>query len=159
MFPMPDVPTPEWSKGLIVKESGLSAKEIEKAPKASGVYISGPMRGYPNDNHEAFFIAEKYLINLKITLPIVNPAFISERDGYSNLEFPDIIIRDIADVIQNNLGLVLLEGWEESEGCSFEIAAAKFMKTPIITMADIVAEEEEAGQGLAFFNRAFRIAA
>ena len=92
------------------------------------VYIAGPMRGYENNNHEAFDNAEKTLLGKKIWDP-VNPARIDRLSGVdpsddmSKLELKEALKRDV-DLIFECDCMYMLRGWEKSEGARMEHALA-----------------------------------
>lgn len=87
------------------------------------VYISGPMTGKPNHNHEAFMEAEKFL--RKIGFNVWNPAY-NPREGY---EWEDYMKVDLVGLLSCDL-IFLLDGWEDSRGAKLEKYIADEMKIP-----------------------------
>lgn len=95
------------------------------------IYIAGPMRGLPDDNREAFFAVAKFLKTLwhDMNLLIVNPA---ETDVLENVqpgtctdkEFQGYLRADITSLMTCD-EIVLLPGWEKSEGASCEAVVAR----------------------------------
>jgi Domain of unknown function (DUF4406)/Domain of unknown function (DUF6378) len=94
-------------------------------------YISGPMRGYPDHNYPAFFRAESELARfLECTLvpacgegfEIINPA--RNFGGDKTREQKEYLKVDIVHVTQCDF-VVLLPGWEKSEGAKLEVAVAE----------------------------------
>jgi hypothetical protein len=92
------------------------------------VYIAGPMRGYPSNNHKEFDRAERYLQSKKIWDPI-NPARIDREEGLdpendmTKEELHMALKRDIKLVFDANC-VFMLRGWERSEGARMEHALA-----------------------------------
>tara|TARA_R100000988_G_C3889385_1_gene112075 strand:+ start:156 stop:491 length:336 start_codon:yes stop_codon:yes gene_type:complete len=92
------------------------------------VYIAGPMRGYENNNHEAFDAAEKKLLGKRIWDP-VNPARVDRNagvdpsDDMSKLELKEALKRDV-DLVFECDSIYMLRGWEKSEGARMEHALA-----------------------------------
>lgn len=85
------------------------------------VYISGPMSGLPDYNRDAFYQAEE-MLNQKIPCrAIINPAYLETYvPGLTYkemMQFAKTSVQ-IADVI------VLLPGWDDSEGASLEAELA-----------------------------------
>jgi len=93
------------------------------------VYVAGPMRGLPDFNFPAFDAASKELEALGYE--VLNPAEIDRRSGIakdptgdaSGIDLDPIIRRDI-DALLTCDTVVLLPGWEESNGAKAEVAAA-----------------------------------
>lgn len=86
------------------------------------VYLAGPMTGIPDYNRNAFFAAEKQLQDMGYT--VLNPAYTPdglEYDDYLSIGFAML---DCSDAI------VLLRGWERSEGAALELQRAKSMQKP-----------------------------
>jgi hypothetical protein len=102
--------------------------------RVGSIYISGPMRGYKELNFPAFYKAEEILRSIGVTVPIVNPAREDEEAGFdSSVSFREVIVIDLMMMAEKRSGLILIEGWEPSEGVAFELEAAKYMGTPAIT--------------------------
>lgn len=81
-------------------------------------FISGPMRGLPDLNREAFFKAEKDLRAAGFS--VFNPAWLLECTGFDESDFMAI---DLAALSRCNY-IYQLEGWEKSKGASAEWMAA-----------------------------------
>ena len=108
------------------------------------LYISGPMRGIPDNNSPAFDAAAKLLRS--VGYEVVNPAEISrgmaKRRGVSLSEISDkeYILVDLVAVAECD-AIVLLDGWESSRGAAVEIALAKYLQLPIyVSVAALLKE-------------------
>lgn len=93
------------------------------------IYISGPMKGIPNDNREAFWEAEKK-IKEKTNDLIFNPA--NFPMGWTREEY---LRKDIEGLCQCNV-MVLLPGFEKSDGCKLEMNVAVNIGIPIFSFDD-----------------------
>lgn len=81
------------------------------------VYLSGPMTGYKDHNFPAFNIEAQRLRNLgyKVTNPVeVNPGVYSWHECLRN---------DVSELTKCD-SLVLMPGWQESEGAMLELQVA-----------------------------------
>ena len=100
------------------------------------VYIAGPMRGYPEFNFPAFFEAEAELLEAECW-SVANPArhdidqgFAWEgTTGYEDLNslgfnFRAALTWDLEQVLKSEY-ILLLPGWEKSEGAMLEYRTAK----------------------------------
>lgn len=84
------------------------------------VFISGPMRDYPNMNKDAFMEAEKELRTAGFS--VFNPAWLLDCTGFDESDFMAI---DLAALSRCNY-IYQLEGWENSTGATAEWQAAKW---------------------------------
>ena len=100
------------------------------------IYIAGPMRGYPNDNHAAFDAAEETLRAAGHSP--VSPAYLARALGKgpdtdyesSTAYMKQVMIID-AVVICNCDAIAVLPGWEKSRGATMEVALAQSIGLPI----------------------------
>ena len=96
--------------------------------KTLRIYIAGPMRGYENNNHDAFDMAERFLSSKRIWEP-VNPAKVDREagvdpsDNMTKLELKEALKRDV-DLVFDCECMYMLRGWERSEGARMEHALA-----------------------------------
>lgn len=118
-----------WSS-TAAAELGRFALELTGDSKMK-LYIAGPMRGIESFNFPAFDRARDWLVENGYTP--VSPADLDRSVGIDEkteqlpagfLQFS--LLRD-ASALSSCDGLVLLEGWENSTGCRFEVAAAMFL--------------------------------
>lgn len=106
------------------------------------IYIAGPMRGHECYNFEAFFVAAHIL--KQAGFEVINPAQVDTEkmfDGwqYTSDKYPDVILEDLQFVRTVDV-IVLLDGWEESPGANVELAFAKALKIPSVSM-ELITEE------------------
>jgi len=108
------------------------------------IYVAGPMRRYPMFNFPAFDRAAELGRSLGYT--VITPAEISRANGYDPTklpsdydwsgwfpnENPDQTIRCDFDAVMSVDALVLLQGFGESTGATFERAAAAFRGLPFL---------------------------
>jgi len=83
-------------------------------------YLSGPMRGIEDFNYPAFQEAAKILRGAGYN--IVNPA--ENHDGRKDLPRHEYFRQDIPQVVRS-AGVILLPGWEDSQGAQLEVAVAR----------------------------------
>ena len=108
----------------------MSADAVEREPNPDHViYVSGPMRGYPEANHPAFIAATELLRSrgYMVVSPIEIAALIDSPDIDRT---PEMFV---ADDLRGMLGwfhdefcnaIALLPGWERSVGARCEVAVA-----------------------------------
>ena len=86
-------------------------------------YISGPMTGQPGHNYDLFNEVEADMNASKLKGDtIINPA--RNFDGDRTRERSDYMLLDIQHVLNSDV-IVLLSGWEKSEGAKLEVAVAR----------------------------------
>jgi hypothetical protein len=98
------------------------------------VYIAGPMRGIPEDNHEAFNEAEKRWRSIGHSPR--SPARMARALGkVDSFESPPNFMRQVmvidAVVICGCDAIAVLPGWQSSKGALMEVALAKSIGIPI----------------------------
>ena len=89
---------------------------ISKTTK-NGIYVSGPMTGYPKLNRPKFNKIADQLS--KYGYKVVNPAFFS--DGL----WKACLVRDLIVMLLFCNKLALLPGWKKSKGAQLEISVAR----------------------------------
>lgn len=99
------------------------------------LYISGPISHYPNDNREAFDLAELILNNAGYEA--VSP-FISELNhpDYPDkhlLKYEDYLTKDLEILLKCD-GVAVLSGAEWSEGSRLEVDVALRLKKPVLSI-------------------------
>lgn len=105
--------------------------------KGLTIYIAGPMRGYQNHNFDAFYKAEEKWENNSMIEKIYNPARMDEDEGFDPAAAEDskehlrsCMKRDLNAILNCN-AMVMLHGWEHSEGARVEHALATYLGMPI----------------------------
>lgn len=92
------------------------------------------MSGYPEHNYPAFYEAERCLREAGFS-NLVNPANHSDGVG-QDLPYSYYIRESILDVLKVS-GMIILPGWQDSEGACLEIKIAELLGYPIYTLAKI----------------------
>ncbi len=98
------------------------------------LYIAGPMRGYPHHNFPAFHTAAaKWEKNPAIGI-VYNPAKEDEDEGFIGTSvsldgkdhLKECMRRDLLLILKSD-ALVMLHGWEKSDGARVEHALAVYL--------------------------------
>jgi hypothetical protein len=92
------------------------------------VYISGPMTGLPGFNHQAFYDAEQLLLEDFVCI-VHNPA--KSFSGRTDLERKTYMRHDIHLLLESTV-VVLLPGWQRSQGSLLEILVAQELGLKIL---------------------------
>lgn len=87
-------------------------------------YISGPMRGIPDYNYPQFCDVEQFLCDEFPEHRVINPA--RNFDGDQSLPVVTYMEKDFQQVMEAD-EIVLLPGWEKSEGARREVELAKWL--------------------------------
>jgi hypothetical protein len=117
--------------GRLVREPEPEEEEsaaAEGAPPAPVVYISGPMRGYPDHNYPAFHEAEELLC--AYGYEVVNPA--RNFDGRRGLEQETYLREDVKQMAERCDSIYMLDGWRNSAGARLEYSIAKALGFQVI---------------------------
>ncbi len=91
------------------------------------IYISGPMRGFPDLNFPAFDRARD-IINARGDKAI-SPADLDRKYGHCSLS-REYATRDTLAILHECNGLYLLDGWEWSDGAAAEFFLARWIADP-----------------------------
>jgi hypothetical protein len=119
--------------------------------RVNGIYISGPMTGYPDLNAAQFNRAEQILKAIpNHYLEIVNPVKFELGVPQHESEFERLLVRDMSIIVAKALGVVLLPNWQQSKGVRLEVATAEFLGNPVTTLEEVVSRGDE------FFNEVFK---
>ncbi len=97
----------------------------DQKPKIA--YISGPMRGKAGFNYEAFNMVAHCLRNCRYI--VINPA--DNFGGISSYQHKTYMRHDFHHVLQSDL-IVVLDGWEQSEGAKAEVLVGQQIGIPIL---------------------------
>lgn len=131
----------------VVKASGaksyISTRYFEVSSKYKKLYLAGPMRGYEFYNFNEF---ERAAGSLRAYgFAVVSPHELDIEGGFDprvtgmNRDKPTLEVcmaRDLAAVAECD-AVVLLEGWEKSEGTDIEITVARKMGKGILLESDL----------------------
>ncbi len=109
-------------------EQDLLNDKIKKVYQTTGypdfktltTYIAGPMRGFPNYNYDTFNAVAK--VARAQNWEVHNPA--ENFSGEQGLEWGVYMRHDVGLLLKCN-AIILLPGWEKSEGARLEVACAK----------------------------------
>jgi nucleoside 2-deoxyribosyltransferase len=103
------------------------------------VYLSGPMSGIPDENFPAFNAAARalHLIGYKVVNPAEFNTDVTGLEGRARwVKFLKVDIKALVDCD----GIVMLPGWEDSEGAKLEHSTASALDIPVMTLAEAVIE-------------------
>lgn len=141
------MPSPSMIAMLEEEEAALAASFIDGGGDRSKpyFYLAGPMSGHPQFNFPTFYKAAEILRNDGYN--IVNPAELDEEiERHEALKSPDgahgsldhvktwrqCLRRDVDIVLDDNcVGVILLEGWEQSKGARMETYNAAAADVPL----------------------------
>lgn len=96
------------------------------------VYLSGPMRGLPNGNQEAFEDAAEDLrmMGHQVIMPKAMPESVFEE------LYPKTLANDIVVLAYSEVdALVLMQGWHDSGGARTELAYARAVGMPVYLLS------------------------
>lgn len=96
------------------------------------VYIAGPISGKPDDNKKAFSNAEERLFMMGYSP--VNPHKLNHEENHSRDWFQ--YMRVCISAMMQCDAIVLLDGWEDSDGAQMEIKLATSLNIPWAFMAN-----------------------
>ena len=120
-------------------EQVAAAVIAEEDPRVT-VYLSGPMRGYPNNNFEAFHAARQHL--RREGYRVLCPAESSIRRAAAqnvdvdNIPFEEYMREeDIPAVLESDM-IMVLPGWEKSVGARTEVLVGQVVGVPTVLYAD-----------------------
>lgn len=110
------------------------------------LYCAGPMGGLPNHNFPAFIEAAKHLRAQGHT--VVSPVELDEADGFDHATagnvsagsqtWGEFLARDLAVIARADVeAVVVLPGWEQSNGAAWETRWARQLGKPVLTYPDL----------------------
>lgn len=104
------------------------------------VYISGPMRGYPDHNYPAFNEAANLL--LQYGYDVVNPA--ENFKGRTDLPQETYLRVDVGVMAERCNAIYFLPGWQNSAGARLEWMVAKALGFSVINSEVVINPEVES---------------
>ena len=107
-------------------------------------YLSGPMARFPNRNYDEFNRVAKLL--RKDGHKIINPAEESKKHKLNKTKkwtWKIAIINDIIKILKSNIDtIILLPGWEFSEGAKIELfILTKIFKCKVVLFKELPLEK------------------
>lgn len=95
------------------------------------IYLAGPMRGFKKFNRPAFVRATE-LLHAK-GHEVFSPSEQDRLRGHAPLgdEFKQALKEQIVWITDNADAMVVLPGWEDSEGCQVEVKLAILLGVPV----------------------------
>ena len=93
------------------------------------IYLSGPMSGIPDYNHQEFNAAAERLRGFGLT--VINPAEQPEQGTWIDYMRHDIKLLLDAHVV------AVLPGWEKSTGAKLEVAIARELGMPVLMANEV----------------------
>lgn len=104
------------------------------------LYLAGPMRGYPDFNFPAF---KEAALDLRAKgHEVFSPAESDVNDGFDPktgagfLSMQEYMVRDLPEVCRAD-AVVVLPGWEDSEGAMIETRVARMLHKAVLTYPDM----------------------
>ena len=114
-----------------------SIKDLDRSK--TRIFIAGPMRGYENYNFKKFDHIEELLRQLGFD--IVNPARISRKFKESEVNSDIAVYNKMVDMQQDAERtcntILLLDGWQWSEGVKLEVRTASELGMQFLLESDI----------------------
>ena len=114
-----------------------SIKDLDRSK--TRIFIAGPMRGYENYNFKKFDHTEELLRQLGFD--VVNPARISRKFKESEVNSDIAVYNKMVDMQQDAErtcnAILLLDGWQWSEGVKLEVRTASELGMQFLLESDI----------------------
>jgi nucleoside 2-deoxyribosyltransferase len=106
------------------------------------VYLSGPMRGYPDYNFAEFLKAESRWTGAghQVFSPARTSRALNYKEAESKEDLRHLMMVDIACIYSAD-AIALLDGWEKSSGVAVELALAHFLDLDIYFATDMTRME------------------
>lgn len=101
------------------------------------VYLSGPMKGYPESNFPAF---RATAADLRARgLEVVNPAEINVKGAENDADFYNQCLRADLKAMMDCEAIALMRGWEKSSGANLELHVAHRVGMRVLFVDELLA--------------------
>ena len=101
------------------------------------VYLSGPMKGYPESNFPAFHATAADL--RARGLEVVNPAEINVNGAENDADFYNQCLRADLKAMMDCEAIALMRGWEKSNGANLELHVAHRVGMRVLFVDELLA--------------------
>ena len=101
------------------------------------VYLSGPMKGYPDSNFPAFHATAAALRSKGIE--VVNPAEINPQGDENDADFYHQCLRADLKAMMDCEAIALMRGWEASNGANLELHVAHRVGMRVLFVDELLA--------------------
>ncbi|WIC90183.1 nucleoside deoxyribosyltransferase [Arthrobacter phage VroomVroom] len=110
------------------------------------LYLAGPMTGRHRWNFDAFEDAAALLRNRGYS--VLSPAEMDLAEGFdpdapaeefTEADGQEAMRRDLAAIVTRVNAVAVLPGWDDSRGASLEVAVARAIGLPVLTVEDLLA--------------------
>ena len=109
----------------------------ERKERQVRVYLSGPMKGYPNSNFPAFHSTAAAL--RARGLEVVNPAEIGVSTAENDPNFYNDCMRADLKAMMDCEAIALMRGWEASNGANLELHVAHRVGMRVLFVDELLA--------------------
>ncbi len=103
------------------------------------VYLSGPMKGYPESNFPAFHAHAAALRARGIE--VVNPAEINVKGAENDAGFYNACLRADLKAMMDCDAIALMRGWERSNGANLELHVAHRVGMSVLFVDELLSAE------------------
>ena len=126
---------------LCFQENDMTSDGSVPADNGRTVYISGPMRGYPELNFPAFMRAALVLRNSGFN--VINPAELNQQNS-QDMPFSYYMRRDIQVLVEGVVtDIAVLPRWQASRGATIEVMVAHTVDLPLSTIKELPDDRAE----------------
>ena len=115
----------DWGAALRVQACTIEGWRMELKGSKMKLYLAGPVTGMPNENREAFAMAQKVLD--EAGYEVVNPHELRLDPGLTWAQ----CMKPCLLAMLNCDALAMLEGWERSPGARLEQRVARELSMPV----------------------------
>lgn len=123
----------------------LPLKEEDVTEVKKAIYISGPMRGFENLNHQSFDAVNRIL---DADWNVFSPAAKDRAEGWDDTTSYATTIRADIQFLLAADAIILLPGWKKSEGARFEAEIARSLGLEFY----VAVKTDADGEGAWFYH-------